>query len=98
MCFLLGSFAAGKRSLADRILPRASAAPERVGNSLSRGPRPRRKGANRERRALTGPRVTSVVRGAGVTPGGDGASYLQAFRVPTGVRLGAKVCRFYAAR
>ena len=33
--------------------------------------------------------IAAVFQGAGLAPGGDAGSYLQAFSVPTGVRLGA---------
>ena len=33
--------------------------------------------------------IAAVFQGAGLAPGGDSGSYLQAFSVPTGVRLGA---------
>lgn len=33
--------------------------------------------------------IAAVFQGAGLAPGGGGGSYLQAFSVPTGVRLGA---------
>ena len=78
---------AGSAHAADGVVPNAAwlldqvkilTAPETEGRGSGTA------GADRAAR-----HIAAVFQGAGLAPGGDAGSYLQAFSVPTGVRLGA---------
>ena len=78
---------AGSAHAADVVVPNAAWLLDQV--KILTAPETEGRGSGTAGAERAARHIAAVFQGAGLAPGGDAGSYLQAFSVPTGVRLGA---------